>query len=254
MQSSYNLIKSASALEASKKIIETNYKISNYEEEIEEQVYSIEDEFRKNYEALGFNIIKKAKIEAEDIKMKSEKIAYEVEKKAYEEGYNQGKENGYEDGYKNGYSEAIEKVKLETEKEVKEKIDRAENILEEASKEYKEYLLSKEKEILKLAFDMAKIIAKSELKLSEGMLPLVENVLEEAKGEENIIIRCNNVHVKAIKEKADYYKKAYAIKGEIFILEDELMEPGNAIIDKGTGKATVGLDIALEKLENALFK
>ena len=46
----------------------------------------------------------------------------------------------------------------------------------------------------------------------------------------------------------------YAIKGEIFILEDELMEPGNAIIDKGTGKAVIGIDVALEKLENALFK
>ena len=92
------------------------------------------------------------------------------------------------------------------------------------------------------------------MKLPEGINPLIENVLEEAKGEKNIIIRCNNVHVKVIKEKISYYKQAYAIKGEIFILEDELMEPGNAIIDKGTGKALIGLDVALEKLENALFK
>ena len=247
MQLSYNLIKSASALESSKKIIETNYVANSNVEE------KVEDEFRKNYEALGFNIIKKAKLEAEDIKTKSQKIAYEIEKKAYEEGYNQGEANGYEDGYAKGYAEALEKVKLDTEEEVNEKINRAENILEEANKEYKAYLLNKEKEILKLAFDMANIIAKSELKIPEGILPLIESVLEEAKGEENIIIRCNNIHVKAIKEKVNYYKQAYAIKGEIFILEDELMEPGNAIIDKGTGKATVGLDIALEKLENALF-
>lgn len=253
MQLSYNLIKSASALESSKKIIETNYVANSNVEEKDEKIYSVEDEFRKNYEALGFNIIKKAKLEAEDIKTKSQKIAYEIEKKAYEEGYNQGKANGYEDGYAKGYAEALEKVKLDTEEEVNEKINRAENILEEANKEYKAYLLNKEKEILKLAFDMANIIAKSELKIPEGILPLIESVLEEAKGEENIIIRCNNIHVKAIKEKVNYYKQAYAIKGEIFILEDELMEPGNAIIDKGTGKATVGLDIALEKLENALF-
>lgn len=254
MQSSYNLIKSASALDSSKKIIETNYTVQIDEEGRNEPEISIEDEFRKNYEAIGFNIIRKAKIEAEDIKKKSQIIADEIEKRAYEEGYNQGKENGYEDGYEKGYAEAIEKVKLETEKEIKERIDRAEKILEEANKEYKEYLLKKEKEILRLSFDMANIIAKSEIKLSEGILPLIENVLEEAKGEENIIIKCNNIHSKAIKEKVDYYKKAYAIKGEIFILEDELMEPGNAIIDKGTGKAVIGLDIALEKLENALFK
>lgn len=254
MQSSYNLIKSASALDASKKVIETNYTVQNVENTEENNSYSMEDEFRKNYEFLGANIIKKAKQEAEDIKRKSQIIAYEIEKKAYEEGYNQGKSNGYEDGYENGYREAIEKVRLETEKQVKEKTDRAENILEKANKEYKEYLLNKEEEILKLAFDMASIIAKNELKREETMLPLIENILEEAKGEENIIIRCNNIHVKSIKEKVNYYKQAYAIKGEIFIIEDELMEPGNAVIDKGTGKASIGLDIALEKLENALFK
>ena len=121
MQSSYNLIKSTSALESSKKIIETNYVVNSNVEEKDEKVYSIEDEFRKNYEALGFNIIKKAKLEAEDIKIKSQKIAYEIEKKAYEEGYNQGKLNGYEDGYSKGYTEALEKVKLDTEEEVKDK-------------------------------------------------------------------------------------------------------------------------------------
>lgn len=253
MQSSYNLIKSSSALEASKKVIETSYTIKNVEE-LDNGSYSIEDEFRKNYEVLGASIIKKAKSEAEEIKRNSEIIAYEIEKKAYEEGYNQGKTNGYEDGYENGYKEAIEKVRLETEQEVKDRIGRAEYILENANKEYKDYLLSKEEEILKLAFDMASIIAKKEMKISEGMLPLIESILEEAKGEENIIIRCNNIHIKAIKEKVNYYKRAYAIKGEIFILEDEFMEPGNAIIDKGTGKATIGLDIALEKLHNTLFK
>ncbi|MDZ5034412.1 flagellar biosynthesis/type III secretory pathway-like protein, partial [Clostridium perfringens] len=41
---------------------------------------------------------------------------------------------------------------------------------------------------------------------------------------------------------------------DIFILEDPLMESGNAVIEKNTGKAVIGLDIALEKLEEALFK
>ncbi|MCF0148154.1 MAG: flagellar biosynthesis/type III secretory pathway-like protein [Clostridium sp.] len=253
MQSSYNLIKSQSALDASKKVIETNYTVKHVEGN-QDNSYSIEDDFKKKYRILGANIIKKAKQEAEDIKRKSQIIAGEIEKKAYEDGYNQGKSNGYEDGYEDGYRQAIEKVTLETEKEVKEKIDKAENTLEKANKEYKEYLLNKEDEILKLAFDMASVIAKNELKHSEGILPLIESILEEAKGEENIIIRCNNIHIKSIKEKVNFYKQAYAIKGEIFILEDELMEAGNAIIDKGTGKATIGLDIALEKLENALFK
>ena len=32
------------------------------------------------------------------------------------------------------------------------------------------------------------------------------------------------------------------------------MEEGNAIVEKNSGKAIVGMDVALEKLEEALFK
>lgn len=250
MQLSYNLIKNTSALKSSEKKIETNY-ISKIEaKDIEKENLFVEQEIRKSYDILGSNIIKKAKSEAEEIIMKARVISSEIEKKAYEEGYSQGKYNGFEDGY----NEGLEKIKKDTEEEIRLKIERAEEILQKANKEYKEYLISEEKEIINLAFKMATIITKKELQLDNGILSLIEDVLEEAKGEENIIIKCNSMHVKSIEEKVEYYKKAYAIKGEIFILEDTLMEPGNAIIEKSTGKAIVGLDIALEKLKDALFK
>lgn len=253
MQLSYNLIKSNSALESYKKKIETNY--VRKEESLEENNQledrkSIEDEIRRSYENLGANILRKAKIEAEELLMQSRKTAIEIEKTSYEEGYAQGKENGFEDGY----NEGLQKVKLDTEDEVRENIKKSEKILECANSEYKEYLQKKEKDIIKLAFEMASIIAKRELQVPDGILPLLEDVLNEAKGEENIIIKCNSIHIKAISDKVDYYKKAYAIKGEIFILEDPLIESGNAIVEKNTGKAMIGLDIALEKLEEALFK
>lgn len=250
MQLSYNLIKNTSALKSSEKKIETNY-ISKIEaKDIEKENLFVEQEIRKSYDILGSNIIKKAKSEAEEIIMNARVISSEIEKKAYEKGYNQGEANGFEDGYK----DALEKVKIDTEEMVRVKIEKAEKILEESNAEYIEYLNIKEKEIINLAFKMASIIAKKELQKEDGILPLIEEILEEAKGEENIIIRCNSIHVKGIEEKIEYYKKAYVIKGEIFILEDPLMEEGNAIIEKSTGKAVVGLDIALDKLETALFK
>ncbi|MBD7915327.1 flagellar biosynthesis/type III secretory pathway-like protein [Clostridium sp. Sa3CUN1] len=250
MQLSYNLIKNTSALKSSQKTIATNY-ISRIEaKDIEKEKLDVEQEIRKSYEVLGSNIIKKAKSEAEDIVMRARVISAEIEKKAYEEGYNQGKSNGFEDGYK----EALVKVKSDTNEKVKVRIDEAEEILKSANKEYLEYLNLKEEEIINLAFKMASIIAKKELQKDDGIIPLMEDVLEGARAEENIIIRCNTKHVKGIEEKIEYYKKAYAIKGDIFILEDTLMELGNAIIEKNTGKAVVGLDVALEKLETALFK
>lgn len=252
MQLSYNLIKSDSALEVSKKKIETNYisKVEVLEENKEKDIKSIETDIRKSYENLGANIIRKAKRESEELLMNSRKKAIEIEKTSYEEGYAQGKENGFEDGYKEG----IQKAKLETEQKVRENVKKSEELLESANNEYKEYLKQKEKNIINMAFEMATIIAKKELQQSDGILPLLEDVLNEARGEENIIIKCNTIHIKSIKDKLDYYKKAYAIKGEIFILEDTLMESGNAIVEKNTGKAIIGLDIGLEKLEEALFK
>ena len=250
MQLSYNLIKNKSALKSSQKTIATNY-ISRIEaKDIEKEKLDVEQEIRKSYEVLGSNIIKKAKSEAEDIVMRARVISAEIEKKAYEEGYNQGKSNGFEDGYK----EALVKVKSDTNEKVKVRIDEAEEILKSANKEYLEYLNLKEEEIINLAFKIASIIAKKELQKDDGIIPLIEDILEESKAEENIIIRCNTKHLKAIEDKIEYYKKAYAIKGDIFILEDTLMELGNAIIEKNTGKAVVGLDVALEKLETALFK
>lgn len=255
MQLSYNLIKEESALSSNKKKIQTNY-VKKTQEEKEEGFsrISIENEIRKSYENIGENIIKGAKVEAEKIVMNSRRIAVDIEKEAYEKAYNQGQRNGYEDGYKEGYNKGLEQIKQDTEAEVKAAIDKSEEILKLSNAEYKRYIKEKEEEIIRLAFEMAKVIAEKELTEKAGVLPIIEKILVDAKGEENIIIRCNSEHVEAIEEKIPYYKKAYAIKGEIFILEDPLMNAGNAIIEKNTGKAVIGLDIGFERLEEALFK
>lgn len=253
MQLSYNLIKNKAALTSSKKQIETNY-IRKRTDKDEDKSKEIEVDIKASYEKLGADIIRKAKSDAEAILMESRRNAVEIEREAYERGYAQGKQNGYEDGFDIGYKESIERVKQETKDKVKDKIENAERILALANSEYRKYISEKEKEIVKLAYEMAKAIAGRELKRDEGVLPLIEDILNEAKNEENIIIRCNKLHIKSIEEKIEYYKKAYSIKGEIFILEDPLMEPGNAVVEKSSGKAIVGIDVALEKLEEALFK
>lgn len=256
MQLSYNLIKNQSEDVVEKKEIKTNY-VSKAEKEEEakreKEKKSPDYDIKKSYENLGANIIKKAKVESEALIMESRRLSFEIEKDAYEKGYSQGTENGYEDGYKKGCEDAIERVNKETEEAVKGYIDSANKILLKANEDYKEYLKNKEKDIIKLALDIAKIIANKEITLPDGLNTLIEDVLNESKGEENLIIRCNSDHIDSIKKKIDYYKKAYGIKGDIFIIEDPLMEPGNAIVEKPTGKSVVGIDIALEKLEEALL-
>lgn len=254
MQLSYNLIKNKSEDIVEKKEIKTNYiSRTEKEEKIEVETKAADYDIKKSYEKLGANIIRKAKSEAESLIMESRRLSFEIEKDAYEKGHAKGSENGYEDGFKKGYEEAVESVNRETEEAVKKYIDDANEVLLKASEDYKNYLEAKEKDIIALALNIAKIIANKEVTLPEGLHPLIEEVLNESKGEENLIIRCNPDHVESINNKKEYYKNAYGIKGDIFLLEDPLMEPGNAILEKTTGKSVIGIDIAIEKLEEGLL-
>ncbi|GAB6167702.1 FliH/SctL family protein [Clostridium carnis] len=255
MQLSYNLIKNVSAKDGNNKKIDTIYisKIKEDNKEKTAEILALED-MKKSYENIGEGIIKRAKMEAEKILIEARTTAANIEKDAYEQGYNQGQKNGYEDGYNSGYKNGYENITRETEEKVTKDIEEAHNILKNANEDYLKYIEEKQKEIIILALEMAKIIAGQKICCDEGIISLVEPLVEEAKGEENIVIRCNKTHIEAIKAKSDYYKKAYNIKGEIFLIEDPLMKSGNAVVERKTGKTIVGMDITLEKLEEELFR
>lgn len=253
MQSSCNLIKSTVATKGNDKIIATRYNNKNLREEQQDEEQEDEVEVNsiiQSYENIGIGIVKNAKKEAEEIVLKSLEEAAISERVGYDSGYSKGSENGYEDGYKKGYEKSL----MDTEAKVKKDIEKAESILALAYCDYENYMNEKRSKILNLALEMAKVISGKELKLSEGVLHLIDPILEKSKGEENIVIKCNPVHRESIRERLNYWQKAYAIKGEIFVLEDTLMEPGNAEIQKRTGKTIVGMDIALEKLEELILK
>ena len=88
--------------------------------------------------------------------------------------------------------------------------------------------------------------------IMEAFQYLINPVLEQFRGEENIVIKCNGNYIVAIESKVNEWKKSYAISGEILVLEDPLMELGNAVLEKSTGKVVVGLDVSLEKLEESI--
>lgn len=257
MQLSHNLIKSEVATAGNNKVIATEYISKNIQEYNEDDNgdYNRKEGIDVNaiiqsYENIGLGIVKSAKKEAESIVMKSLEEANVSERVAYDSGYANGTQNGYEDGYKKGYEKSLS----DTEAKVKEDIQKAEGILNSARVDYEEYMDLKRSEILNLALEMAKVISGKELQLDDGILHLIDPILEKSKGGENIVIKCNPVHSDSVRGRLDYWQKAYAIKGEIFLLEDTLMEAGNAEVQKRTGKTIVGMDIALEKLEELILK
>ncbi|GAA0078707.1 FliH/SctL family protein [Clostridium sp. CTA-5] len=258
MQSSYSVIKKDCALDGDKRKISTNYVIPKKqeideleEEKKEEQYYSKEEveNLYKQYEEIGKRIIKDANNEKEAILLRATMQAQTLEKEAYEKGYDEGIKNGYDDGYKKAFDENIDLAKEKAEEIIK----RAEEILDSANENYVRYLEKKKIEVINLSLEIARTILKKEIEYKGSMNLLVEQAIELSKGEQNIIIKCNSIHVDDLKAEIEKWKISYSIKEEIFILTDDFMEPGNAILEKPSGKVIVGIDIGMESIRKEIF-
>lgn len=253
MQSSYNIIKSSFTKESEKKIISTEYVVKNYiPEEIEpEEIEVVEEEPRidpeevlRKYEDIGKRIIQDAQREKEGMILKMQLNADKAEKEAYEKGYNQGIQNGYDDGYKKAYEETIEKAKFEAE----EIINNAETLLKSARENYSEYLESKKTDVIKLALEIAGNITREKLSKENSMNVLIEEAFKISKGEESIIIKANSFHCEELKNNISKWKVQYSVKNDIFVMADDSMEKGNAILEKPSG-----IDIGMEQIRKTLL-
>ncbi|AOR22927.1 FliH/SctL family protein [Clostridium taeniosporum] len=259
MQSSYSIIKKNCALDAEKKRISTEYVYrknkteldSEDDELIEEEVYSKEEveALIEKYEEIGKRIIQDANNEKQAIILKGTMEAEKLEKEGYEKGYAEGLQNGYDDGYKKVYDENIDLAKAKAQ----EIVDKAENILKSANENYGKYMEEKKSDIIKLSLEIAKNILKKELSYEESMNSLVEEAIELSKGEENLIIKCNSIHIEELKSQVNRWKISYSIQDEIFVLNDDFMEPGNAVIEKPNGKVVVGLEIGMEAIRKEIL-
>ncbi|MBW6408561.1 FliH/SctL family protein [Clostridium weizhouense] len=258
MQSSYSLIKKDCALDGDKKKISTHYVISKkeglseLEEKQEEKKYYSKEEVEnlyKQYEEIGKRIIKDANNEKQGILLRATMQAQALEKEAYEKGYDEGIKNGYDDGYKKAFDENIDLAKEKAE----EIINKAEKILDSANENYARYLEKKKIEVINLSLEIARTILKKEIEYEGSMNFLVEQAIELSKGEKNIIIKCNSIHADDLKAELEKWKISYSIKDEIFVLTDDFMEPGNAVLEKSSGKVIVGIDIGMESIRKEIL-
>lgn len=259
MQSSYNLIKKGAAKQGESKVISTEYNIkkavfevidTEREEEVEVKAPQIDpEELLKRYEDIGQRIIQDAKKEKQIIVLRAQMDANVAEKKAYEQGYEQGLQNGYDDGYKKAYDETIDAAKAEA----AEIVSKAELLLRSAHDNYAEYLETKKADVLKLALEIAESIAKKVLGDEDSINQIVEEAFRISKGEDNVILRANSIHIEELKAQVDRWKISYGIKNEIFVLSDDFMEPGNAILEKPSGIVKVGVDIGMEQIRKEIL-
>ena len=180
----------------------------------------------------------------EDTKSMSEQI----EREAYERGYQQGQANGYEDGYKEAYQDNLEKAKLEGEAIVKE----ATNVLLESNYLMNSYIKENRRNIIELAISIAEQVLKERFEETDSMNNMIEDVLSQYNSKKSMVIKVNPLYKEELEKVIDLFKKKENINEEIFILAYEGIGKGNVIIETDKGSVHSGMDIILDSLREEL--
>jgi flagellar assembly protein FliH len=251
MQSSYNVIKNNSVKKlGSKEIItdsNTQYVCADVENRTKDHIESYENLARnmiENARKRSEVILQKAYEEAKKIQEDAQAAAKELQEQAYESGFNEGKESGYN----KAYYETIESTRAES----KNIINNAEELLKNAKIQYENYLQGKVQELNDLIVTIAEKVLKKQFECKDAIDSLIYEALETSKNSGNFIIRCNGMYVEQLKTQVNNWKEQLGFTSDIFVLKDDSIEPGNALIDKGNRKIAVGMQFALGKIRDIL--
>ena len=194
-------------------------------------------------------ILSKANMERESILEKCKEEVIEIEKKAYQEGYEQGSQNGYEDGYKEAYEDNIEKARSES----SQMIEDTSKIMLEANNQIASYIKDNKKNILSIGISIAEKVLRRKFEDEESMDLLILDVIKEYELKENFVIRVNSIYKESLDKQILELKESQSIDKDVFILGDENIDKGNALIESVNGRLIVGIDDVLNKVKEELL-
>lgn len=243
MQLSFNVIKNSRVINQGNKEINTQLSVaSGGVTMIENQ--GIKKNNMESYENIARNILDNARIESEKIMAKAFRDAAETKTQAHKEGLEQGRIEGYE----NGYNEAMGAVRSEAET-IR---TMANDILTAAKSEYNQYLIDKEQHIKSLVVSIAENILKREVVGKDALNEMIFSCLKTERNIKFYIIKSNSSHFVTIKDQIENWKCNLAFQGDIFVIEDNFLDDGTAIIEKDTGKSIVSIAYGIEKIIEVL--
>jgi len=239
MQSSFKVIKNSNVVKQGDREITTQLRELTYGEFMGENHGNKRDSL-ESYEKIANSIVENARSESEKIISKAFVAAAEAKIQAFKEGQQQG----HKEGYENGYNEAMVKVKADAE------IIRtvADDLLTTAKGEYNQYLKDKEQHIKALIVSIAENILKREVVEKAALNEMIFNCIKAERNIKFYIIKSNSTHFASIKEQIENWKLKLAFQGDIFVIEDNFLEDGCAVIEKDTGKSIVNITYGIEKI------
>lgn len=255
MQSSYRVIKNSSVVKEGNKSIVTSFE-GKYEIQQKELGEVNARTFIDSYENLARTMVDDARKQRDSILSQAYAEAERIEKEAYENayqrGYSEGSENGYNDGFNKAYEEGY-KTNVHRAMQEEEFIKgNADNILKTCIAEKERYIVEKEKEIKDLIINTVESILKREVKDKDGLNSIIFQALSKVKNTKTFIIKSKAIYCEEFKGQVEIWKEQLPFSGDIFIIPDESIEEGSAIIERDNGKVVVGVDIAMDRVREIL--
>lgn len=248
MQSLYRVIKDTKIVSQGTKEIITEYS------PISDRINDLNNEGENTNDfKVSLQLLNNAKEESEIIIKQAQEEAERLRKQAYEEAYEEAYRIGYQEaqqkGYQDGYEAALEKAKIEA----NHIIENAIQTLNDAKKEYEAYLTDKKTEIIKLSINIAEHILNREVTNVDGIDEMIVQAIEESRNAKSIIVKTNSLYTEHLKAKVLEWKERFALKSEVFVIIDDSLKKGHAIVEKNNGKVTINIDEALDNIREAIL-
>lgn len=210
-------------------------------EEIEKQISNAKIEYEK--------IIQETELKTQEIINQANENSKTIEREAYQLGYEQGLKNGYEDGYRESYEQNIEKAHKESE-EIKEE---AYSTLLDIKNQTKEYIKYNKEQIINISISIAEQVLREKFKDISLMERMLSNIINEYDLKKDLIIKVNSKYKEELQKVMNEEIRKNELSQKIFIISDSSIKEGNAEIESGNGKLTVGIDSVLEKVREELL-
>jgi flagellar assembly protein FliH len=198
-------------------------------------------------------IIKNANDEAKKIIDRAISEGEELKKKLCEEGYQEGYKAGYQEGYQYGINEASEEGNKIKEQAEALKVE-ADQYLINCHEETRRYIKNSEKEIIKLAVDIAKQIVSTELTINpEAIYKIAEKLISKSIDKKQIILKVNPQDFNIIKNRKEELAMYVEDQSNIVIVADGSIKHGSIKAETPSGFIDADIDTQFNIILNSIL-
>ena len=123
----------------------------------------------------------------------------------------------------------------------------------EANDELAYYIKENKQNILALSISIAEKVLRVHLEDEGSMNSMILAAIKEYELKENFIIRVNSIYKESLNNEIFKLKDNKVVNKDVFVLSDDLIDKGNAVIESARGKITIGIDDVIGKVKEELL-